>query len=178
MLDACVNGINMESDNMGGKKILIVYYSRTGRTKKVAEWLKTMFCCDIEEIVDSKVRNGMLVFISGGKDAILKNETSIQKTILNPEEYDIIIIGSPVWASHIVPAIRTYINENREKFKRVAFFCTQTKYAVKGSKIFGDMEFLCDKKPIGLLKVAANDFESKEIEKKLALFQAEIINSK
>jgi flavodoxin len=65
----------MESDYMESKKILIVYYSRTGTTKKVAEYLRTMFSCDIEEVLDSKIRKGIIALFIGIKDAILKNKT-------------------------------------------------------------------------------------------------------
>lgn len=161
---------------MGGKKILIVYYSRTGATKKIAEYLRTMLSCDVEEVIDRKIRKGILAFFCAGKDAILRNTTSIHEVKLNPEEYDIIIIGSPVWASHVVPAVRTYIGKYKEKFKKVAFFCTHTSKAGKANKIFSDMEFLCGKKPIGQLKILKKDLESKEIQEKLGIFKAEIIN--
>lgn len=172
-----IKGKNMESDNMGGKKILIVYYSRTGRTKKLAENLMTMFSCDIEEIVDIKPGKGILTFLSGRKDAVLKNLTPIKKAELNPEEYDIIILGSPVWASHVTPAVRTYIEQYKDKFRKVAFFCTHNFKVVKAVKIFNDMELLCGKKPIGQMKVSLKDLESNAIKEKLAIFKAEIINS-
>jgi flavodoxin len=41
-------------------KTLVVYYSRTGTTRKVAEAIAGILRCDIEEVVDTKKRSGIL----------------------------------------------------------------------------------------------------------------------
>ena len=41
-------------------KILNVYYSRTGNTKTVTEFLANQLDADIEEIVDKKARTGVV----------------------------------------------------------------------------------------------------------------------
>jgi flavodoxin len=50
-------------------KILIVYYSRTGRTKKIAEKIQYRLNADIDEISDTKNRAGILGWLSAGRDA-------------------------------------------------------------------------------------------------------------
>jgi flavodoxin len=42
------------------KKILVVYYSRTGMTKKLANSIANLLFADIEEIVDTKNRSGLM----------------------------------------------------------------------------------------------------------------------
>ena len=104
-------------------RTLVVYYSRTGNTKfaaeKIAEYLNAETC----EIVDKKNRKGRLAFVIGGYSSIRKKLTEIEvsKSIDN---YDLIIIGSPVWADGITPAIRTYIKKNDFSSKQVAIFMT------------------------------------------------------
>ena len=63
----------------------------------------------------------------------------------DPKKYDLIIIGTPVWAWTTTPAIRTYLTQNKPK--KVAFFCTSG--GSKG-KVFEDMEEL-SKKPLATL---------------------------
>jgi hypothetical protein len=46
----------------------------------------------------------------------------------------------------------------------------------RGNKVFSDMEHLCEKKPLGQLKISVKDLESKEVKEKLGIFKAEIIN--
>lgn len=48
-------------------------------------------------------------------------EIEVSKTIDN---YDLLIIGSPVWANGITPAIRTFIHQNNLSNKKIACFVT------------------------------------------------------
>jgi len=131
--------------------ILIIFYSRTGTTKKVANLIKENLNCDIEEIFDTKNRKGFLGYIKSAIDAIKKKLTTLEKTNKNPESYDLIGIGTPIWASNISTPIRTYIVENKEKFKEVAFFCTEGGRG--GEKCFEKMAKLCGKEPDATLEL-------------------------
>lgn len=103
-------------------KTLIAYYSRTGTTKQVAELIAKELNADIEEIIDLKNRKGVLGYIKSGKDAALKKLTEIEYK-KNPKEYDLVIIGTPVWAGNMTPAIRTYLTKNKLE-KGVGLFVT------------------------------------------------------
>src|SRR5512139_2784525 len=105
-------------------KTLVVYYSRTGNAKFVAETLAVTIGADVEEVVDLKKRSGSLGFLLGGKDATQGKETQIGETKHLPKDYDLVILGAPVWASSSTPAIRTYIKNNDITNKKVALFFT------------------------------------------------------
>jgi flavodoxin len=105
-------------------KSLVVYYSRTGKTKFVAETIATELGSDIEEIVDLKSREGKIGWMSATRDASSEKETPIAPTKQAPKDYDLIIIGTPVWAFNLTPAIRTYIKNNDLSAKKVALFFT------------------------------------------------------
>ena len=106
-------------------KSLVVYYSRTGNAKFVAETIAAELGSDLEEIVDLKKRDGKLGYLSGGSDAARGKETKIAETKRSPAEYDLIIVGTPVWAGKLTPAIRTYLGKNDLSGKKVAVFFTQ-----------------------------------------------------
>jgi flavodoxin len=104
-------------------KTLVTYYSRTGNTKFVADKIAEQLNAEICEVVDKKNRKGKLVFLTGGYAALREKLTKIEvtKTI---NDYDFIIVGSPVWAGKIAPAIRTFLVLNDFSDKQVAFFVT------------------------------------------------------
>ena len=106
-------------------KSLVAYYSRSGNAKFVAETIAKELGSDIEEILDLKNRQGKLGYFSAGGDASRGKETEIAPTKLLPADYDLVIVGGPVWAWSPTPAIRTYINKN-DKFQgmKVALFFT------------------------------------------------------
>lgn len=106
------------------KKILIVYYSRTGTTRKIADLLKQELNCRTEALIDLKNREGFWGNISGGIDALLKRNTRIRQPEHDPADYDLVIMGTPVWFGNLPPALKTYLVQNREKLPRLAFFCT------------------------------------------------------
>lgn len=105
-------------------KALVVYYSRTGQTKFVAERIATELEADIEEIVDLKNRKGWIGFLKAGYEATAKKETKIGEMGKSPSNYDLIVVGTPVWNSRPASAIRTYLKINDLSEKKVAVFCT------------------------------------------------------
>ncbi|MCT4633935.1 MAG: hypothetical protein N4A76_14525 [Firmicutes bacterium] len=88
---------------------LIIFYSRTGSTRTVAEKLKELLDCDIIEITDKKPRRGFLKAIGCSIDAIKKNLTDIEYNKKDLKKYNRIFIMTPIWASNIPPAIRTFL---------------------------------------------------------------------
>jgi flavodoxin len=130
-------------------KSLVVYYTRTGKTKFVAETIASELGADIEEIVDLKKRSGPVGWIMSGKDASRKSQTEIAQTTKQPQDYDLIIIGTPIWAWSPTPAVRTYIQKNSLAGKKVALFYTsdgdikqaaqKTKDLLKDATIVSDL---------------------------------------
>lgn len=153
------------------KKTLVVYYSRTGTTKRVAESISKILQCDIEEIVDAKDRKGMLGYILSGRDAIHKKLAEIKPVRTDLEQYENIIMGTPIWASTISSPIRTFIYQYKNYFKNVAFFSTQA--GEVNESIFKEMEELSGKKPIAQLGL-----RTKEVVKDKFISKAEDFVSK
>ncbi len=106
-------------------KSLVVYYTRTGNARFVAETIAAEIGADVEEIIDLKKRSGALGWLSGGSDARRGKETEIAPTKKSPADYDLIIVGTPVWAARPTPAITTYLKKNDLSGKKVALFFTQ-----------------------------------------------------
>lgn len=137
-------------------KILVVYYSNSGITEKVGGLLAVALEADQEKLVDKKERKGLWNYIVAGKDAMMKYETDIEKPKYDPSGYDLVIIGTPVWAWTMTPAVRTYISKNKDKLKNVVFFTTSG--GTTHDKIVPEMETLLGKKA-----VLSNGFFEKEV---------------
>jgi flavodoxin len=105
-------------------KSLVVYYSRSGNTRFVAEKISQEIGGDIEEIIDKKTRKGPLGFVIGGFDATKGRITEIAEMKKSPRDYDLIVVGTPMWNKRIAPAVRTYLKNNDFSEKKIAIFCT------------------------------------------------------
>ena len=101
-------------------KSLVLFYSRTGNTGKIANEIAVKLNSDIEEIFDKKNRKGIFGYLAAAKDAATKKFTQIEEVKKDLSQYDLVIIGTPVWAWGMAPAIRTYLSKN--KFNKLAFF--------------------------------------------------------
>ena len=128
-------------------KTLVVYYSRTGFTKKVGEEIANQLKADSEEIIDLKKRSGAVGWIISGKDAMQKKLAKIKPVKKDPEKYDRIIIGTPIWGSNMAPAIRTYLTDNKSDGKKINFFCTAGGSGME--KAFMEMKKLVPNSDVG-----------------------------
>jgi flavodoxin len=138
-------------------KCLVVFYSNTGNTEKVAKEISESLDCDLGPIVDLKSRGGSLGFFLAGFDAMLKSGTKIKEPDFDPSEYDLVVIGSPIWAGNIPPALRTYLDSNKGKISQVAFFVT--KGGEKPGKVYDEMEEILEKKPVATYSVNSSELE-------------------
>ncbi len=105
-------------------KSLVVYYSRSGKTKFVAETVAAELGADLEEIVDHKKRDGKIGWIVSGKDASQGKLTEIELAKHATCDYDLIVLGTPIWAWSPSPALRTYVSQNVLADKKAAIFYT------------------------------------------------------
>lgn len=142
-------------------KALIAYYSRTGNTKKLAELINYALNGDIEEIIEDKDRSGIIGYILAGKDAILRRITKIQNINSNLSEYDIVIVGTPVWAGQVPPAVRTFLMGHSEKIRKIAFFITMGSNSDKS--VIKELIKISQKEPVKTLALNSNDLKTKEI---------------
>ncbi|HBP51341.1 TPA: flavodoxin, partial [Candidatus Shapirobacteria bacterium] len=51
-------------------KTLVVFYSRTGNTRRMGELIAQKLHADIDEIIDQKSRSGIIGWILSGRDAM------------------------------------------------------------------------------------------------------------
>ena len=157
----------------GSGGIIVVYYSRTGTTRMVAEAIRNALGCEIDEIEDTKGRSGMLGWLRAGRDAGARSLTRISGVDRDPSEYDIAVIGSPTWNGTVSTPIRTYIAENKERIREVALFSTGDSEEPDATV---DMEELLGRRAIARLHLLRKrDVEGGGYQEKVDEFAAQIV---
>ncbi|MEM3364113.1 MAG: NAD(P)H-dependent oxidoreductase [Candidatus Micrarchaeia archaeon] len=132
-------------------KALVVYYSRTGTTKKVAEAIADALKCPVEVLSDQKNRRGPVGYARCAKDILLRRKVDLNKLKKDVSKFDLVIIGTPVWLHQPSSITRTFLQDYGRKLKKVAFFCT---YMGAGEKhVFKSMAALCGKEPVAVFPV-------------------------
>lgn len=151
------------------RKTLLVYYSRSGTTRKVAEAIAAELRCDIEEIQDVRSRKGLFGWLRSGREAIRKARPEIKPMNKDPESYDLVIIGTPVWASTMASPVRTWLNANQKKLiNLVALFCTMG--GEDRGHAIPDMGEYCHCDSLASLAVRRKDVASGAFEQKVKDF--------
>jgi flavodoxin len=139
---------------------LIVYYSRSGKTKQIGESIAQALGCETEELVDTQKRSGVFGFIKSGRQAMQKKMTTLQPLQKDVSSYDLVVIGTPMWASRMSVPVFTFLNQNKDKLPDVSFFLTSGG-TDKEATVFTAMEQICGKKPKTTLAVSEQQFKDK-----------------
>jgi flavodoxin len=121
-------------------KVLVVYYSRSGNTKFVAEEVASNLNSDIKELIDKKKRSGIWGYFWAGHDALMNKKTEIEELDLDLAQYELIFLGCPNWAANIPPAVRTFLDRVDLKNKKLVFFCTQD--SMGADRVFNNLRLL------------------------------------
>lgn len=139
-------------------KTLVVFYSRSGRTRKVAQALSERLQADVEEIRDTRKRTGLFGFLVSGFEAWRKKPATILPIEKDPRGYDLVVVGTPVWASNMSSPVRAYLAQNRAGLPQVAFFCTCG--GPDNEHVLAEMEDLAGKQALARLILTEADLES------------------
>lgn len=111
-------------------KSIVIFYSLDGHTKFVAELLAQELKADLVELelVKPFPTKGFKKYFWCGKSSVFKEKPKLKTKIPNLHEYDLVVIGTPVWAGNCSSPINTLLsimgNEPRLQGKKVGILIT------------------------------------------------------
>ncbi|MFA4859013.1 MAG: flavodoxin [Candidatus Margulisiibacteriota bacterium] len=134
-------------------KTLVVYYSLEGNTQFVAETIAAILRADILKIQPQKEINAgnFMKYLWGGRQVVMRETPTLLPLDKNPNDYDTLIIGTPVWAFTFAPPLRTFLSENKIIGKKIGLFCTHE--GVPGHTLQHMKNLLPDNQFIGALEI-------------------------
>lgn len=86
----------------------VVYFTRTGTSKRIAEKIANKLSCETIEITDDMNWKGIIGFLKGGYYASKNKDVDI-KLSKKIETFDELVVVSPLWAGDVVPAIKVFL---------------------------------------------------------------------
>jgi flavodoxin len=132
-------------------KTLIVYFSRSGHTQQLATELAQRCGGTLEAIAEMRPSQGLWGWLRAGWNATWRRQTAIAPTRQRPTDFDLVLVGTPIWNYRLSPPVRSYLQQHGHSLPRVAFFCTEGGAGEKNA--FDEMTQLCGQPPLATLAV-------------------------
>ena len=110
-------------------KTLVVYFSCTGTTELVAEYITEILGADSYQIVpEDPYTETDLAYYTNGRADQEQNDPDVRPAISggveNMDEYDTIILGYPIWHGQAPRIISTFLESYDFSGKTIVPFCT------------------------------------------------------
>lgn len=123
-------------------KALVLYYSYTGNTEKIARQISEALKCDIAPIqpVTAYPSSYNATVKQSEKEIKDGYEPEVKPLEYNPADYDTIILGFPVWWYTFTPPVKTVLSSVNWEGKTVYTFATNAGWL---GTSFKDVERAC-----------------------------------
>lgn len=138
-------GSAMAADGIGGKKILVAYFSWSGNTREIAGQIQERVGGDLFEI---KTVNAYPSEYRACTDVAKKEQNENARPALSTkvegmEGYDVVFIGYPIWWGTTPMALFTFFEQYDFSGKTIVPFCTHEGSGL--SRSVSDIGKLCPK---------------------------------
>lgn len=110
-------------NNLG--KVLVVYYSLSGQTKKIAEFIAAQTKADIYEITVTEPYTSPSVYAKSKKELDSKQYPQLAAELPDLSAYDVIFVGGPVWWYTMATPLFSFLEKADFAGKKVVPFSTQ-----------------------------------------------------
>jgi flavodoxin len=143
---------------MRSSRVLVVYFSRTGTTRRVALDIARALGADVAELTEARPRTGLLGYLRSGFEASLRRTTTLQNAHEEALRYDLVVVGTPVWSASVCSPVRTFLRRHAGKLPALAFFATM---GGRGSeRAFLEMTQEAKREPVASFAVTARDVQA------------------
>ena len=107
------------------RQVLVVVYSYTGTSRRVAQRLAAELGWPIGEVIDAKPRSGWLRCVL---DSVLRRKPAIRYAGPDPSAFDAVVLVAPIWVEGLSAPMRTFVAAHAAQLREFAIV------SVMGSK--------------------------------------------
>jgi len=101
-------------------KSVVLYFTRTGNAKRIAQKISDRAGAELLEITDGKSWKGIFGFIKGGFYASTWRKTeAITSPVVDLSLFDKVVMVSPMWASNVAPAVFSLLMKEKDRLKQL-----------------------------------------------------------
>ncbi|HQT59943.1 MULTISPECIES: hypothetical protein [unclassified Acidiphilium] len=136
-------------------RVLVVYYSRTGTTARIASMIAGEFGADLETIRCPACAYGIPGAFRALGTCLGGHPPEILPTTINPAKYELLILGTPVWAFSLAAPLRAWLAVRGRNLPACAAFATASATGFRST--FAAIETLTGQTLRATLAITAED---------------------
>lgn len=148
-------------------RVLAIYFSGTGNNDRIAKEIQESLNCEILKIDDGQKRN----FFRDSFYALTRKTVKINDTGIDLQNYEKIILLTPVWAGHIPAPFLTFLKKYSNILKdKNLYLASVSGFGEKNSKIIKEIIRVLGIPPIKSLFLTDKELEGNSYSNKLDNF--------
>lgn len=145
-------------------KTLIIYYSHSGITEKVAKFVAKKTGSDVETITALNNRKGPLCYVTLGYEATFGKCAKIAGIKSKIEDYDIVIIATPIWAGKTSSPVNAFLSGFGSKIKNYAVIVTRANMEKDFDSVKEIFQSKLKKEPLAFLSMSTQSVKDGRFE--------------
>lgn len=153
-------------------RTLIVYYSLSGTTAKVAKALAELLGGDLAEIRCDRYRRGFIGYVRAAYDSVKAGLPAIDLPAAADRPCDLMILAGPIWAGHAATPVRAFLAAGRTLPGKAALVLTRGGSSPDAA--FAEMQAALPVPAKAKLALRAKDVQADAIAGALRAFAAEL----
>lgn len=136
-------------------KAVVVYFTVSGHTQGAAKSVAAALGADLERIVAAKpLPISMFALLAvGGFASMMKRVWSAKPAARNIGDYDLVIIGTPIWAWSLNPVVRGWLRANPIPAE-IPYAAFATAGGPTGSGAFDEMAAIVGRTPFATMTIS------------------------
>jgi hypothetical protein len=134
-------------------RALIVFYSLSGNTEGLARDLAAALpqgTWDLEALRERKARTGWRGMVRCVSDSIGRRKPSIVAPRFRPADYDVVLVGTPIWMGRLSGPARTYLATGPFRQAKLGLFISSGGPPNAGT--WKDIQQACPQTPTDVLQ--------------------------
>jgi len=138
-------------------RTLIVVYSNTGTSRRLAALLSSQLGWPVGDIVEARSRAGTGGMLRCVADSLLRRRPAIAYQGPDPAGFDAVVLVAPIWVGQLAGPMRSFVTERRQTLPRAAVISVMG--GKGGENAFAEVGHLLGKPPL-----LAAAFSAREID--------------
>ncbi|MEO7886897.1 flavodoxin [Polaromonas sp.] len=101
-------------------RILVVCYSNTGTSRRVADLLASQFQWARGEVRETRSRTGTAGMLRCVADSLFRRHPTVRYEGPDPREFETVVLIAPIWVYRLAGPMRSFVRDDAPGLKRVA----------------------------------------------------------